>query len=130
MSNRANQHGNGVPHVVIAGGGVAALEGVLALRAVAGEAVTVEVVATEQDFVVKALSVAAPFLADEVRRYPLGELIAAAGGTFRRARVLSVDSARHAVATDEGEVSYDALLLALGAVSKPALEGAVTFRWA
>ena len=127
MSNRANRHGNGVPHVVIAGGGVAALEGVLALRAVAGEAVTVEVVATEQDFVVKALSVAAPFLADEVRRYPLGELIAAAGGTFRRARVLSVDSARHAVATDEGEVSYDALLLALGAVSKPALEGAVTF---
>ena len=81
MSNRANRHGDGVPHVVIAGGGVAALEGVLALRAVAGEAVTVEVVATEQDFVVKALSVAAPFLADEVRRYPLGELVAAAGGT-------------------------------------------------
>ena len=128
MDNRTNPRGDEVPRVVIAGGGLAALEGVLALRAVAGEAVTVEVVATERDFVVEALSVAAPFLAGEVRRYPLGELVAAAGGILRRARVISVDSARHAVATDEGEVSYDALLLALGADSKPALEGALTFR--
>ena len=128
MSSRTNRQADGVPHVVIAGGGVAALEGVLALRAVAGEAATVEVVATEQDFVVEALSVAAPFLADEVRRYPLGELVAAAGGTFRRARVVSVDPAHRAVATDDGAVVYDALLLALGAASKPALEGALTFR--
>ncbi len=128
MENRTNRHGDGVPRVVIAGGGVAALEGVLALRAVAGDAVAVEVVATEQDFVVEALSVAAPFLADEVRRYPLNELVAAAGGMLRPARVMSVDSARHVVVTDEGEVSYDALLLALGAVSKPALAGALTFR--
>jgi sulfide:quinone oxidoreductase len=128
MSDRTSRHADGVPHVVIAGGGVAALEGVLALRAVAGEAVTVEVVATEQDFVIEALSVAGPFLADEVRRYPLGELVAAAGGRLRRAQVTSVDSARHAVTTAEDEVTYDALLLALGAVSRPALEGALTFR--
>ena len=74
---------NSVPHVVIAGGGVAALEGVLALRAVAGAAVTVEVLAAEQDFVYAPLSVAVPFLAGEVRRFPLGELVAAAGGIHR-----------------------------------------------
>ena len=65
----------------------------------------------------------------EVRRYPARR---ARGGGRRDAPTgrasISVDSARHAVATDEGEVSYDALLLALGAVSKPALEGALTFR--
>ena len=119
---------NSVPHVVIAGGGVAALEGVLALRAVAGAAVTVEVLAAEQDFVYAPLSVAVPFLAGEVRRFPLGELVAAAGGMHRPGRFVSVDIGRHAVVTDAGEVPYDALLLALGAVSKPAFDDVLTFR--
>jgi len=127
MTNRIRRHGDGAPRVVIAGGGVAALEGVLALRAIAGEAVTVEVLAAEQEFVYAPLSVAVPFLAGEVRRFPLGELVAAAGGMLRPGRVLSVDNARHAVLSDAGEVHYDALLLALGAISKPAFDGVLTF---
>ena len=127
MTNRIRRHGDGAPRVVIAGGGVAALEGVLALRALAGEAVTVEVLAAEQEFVYAPLSVAVPFLAGEVRRFPLGELVAAAGGMLRPGRVLSVDNARHAVLSDAGEVHYDALLLALGAISKPAFDGVLTF---
>ncbi len=99
----------------------------LALRAVAGAAVTVEVLAAEQDFVYAPLSVAVPFLAGEVRRFPLGELVAAAGGMHRPGRFLSADIGRHAVVTDADEVPYDALLLALGAVSKPAFDDVLTF---
>ena len=128
MANGVNPHITSVPRVVIAGGGVAALEAVLALRAVAGDEVTVEVLSTEQDFVHSASSVAAPFMAGEVRRFPLDQLVASAGGSLRHGRVIAVEPGRHVVVTDTGEVPYDALLLALGAVSIPAVEGALTFR--
>ena len=53
--------------VVIAGGGVAALEATLALRALAEEAVSIEVIAPERDFVYRPLSVAQPFRVAETR---------------------------------------------------------------
>jgi sulfide:quinone oxidoreductase len=117
-----------VPRVVIAGGGIAALEAVLALRAVAGRRVSIEVWATERDFVYGPLSVATPFLAGEVRRFPLDRLVEQAGGVLRQGRVISVDPGRHVVVTDVGDVPYDVLLLALGARSTAAVEGALTFR--
>ena len=116
------------PRIVIAGGGVAALEAVLALRAVAADLIEIEVWTPAQDFVYQPLSVAVPFLAGEVRRFPLGRLVASAGAVLRSGRVISVDPGRHVVVTDAGEVPYDALLLALGARSRAALDGALTFR--
>ncbi len=116
------------PRVVIAGGGVAALEAVLALRAVAEDRIDIEVWTTAEDFVYRPLSVAVPFLGGEVRRFPLDRLVALAGGVLRSGRVISVDPERHVVVTDAGDVPYDALLLSLGANSKAALDGALTFR--
>jgi sulfide:quinone oxidoreductase len=47
--------------VLIAGGGVAALEATLALRALADERVAITLVAPESDFVYRPLAVAEPF---------------------------------------------------------------------
>ena len=63
-------------------------------------------------------SVAVPFMAGEVRRFPLDRLVASAGGVLRHGRVLAVDPGRHVISTDTGEVPYDVLVLALGAQSR------------
>ena len=47
--------------VVIAGAGVAALEDALALRALAEDSVSVELVAPEEEFTYRPLAVAEPF---------------------------------------------------------------------
>jgi sulfide:quinone oxidoreductase len=115
--------------VVIAGGGVAALEAALALRELASELVDVELVAPDADFTYRPLAVAEPFLAGEVRRFPLHALVEAASASLCSARVTGVDPARRIVRTDvAGELEYDALLLALGARSRQAIPGALTFR--
>ena len=57
--------------VVIAGGGVAALEAALALRDLAGERVSIKMLAPEEDFVFKPLSVGEPFALGDAQRLPL-----------------------------------------------------------
>jgi sulfide:quinone oxidoreductase len=116
-------------HVVVVGGGVAALEAVLALRKLAEERVELELVAPEADFVYRPLAVAEPFGVAEIRRFPLDQLVEEAGGRLRRGTVIAVDPVRHLVETAEGEeLPYDVLLLALGAVPLEAVPGAQTFR--
>ena len=70
--------------VLIAGGGVAALEATLALRALAPERVGITLVAPESDFTYRPLAVAEPFRVGEVRRFPLRPLVEAAGAELRR----------------------------------------------
>lgn len=114
--------------VVIAGGGVAALEATLALKALAEERVSVEVVAPEHDFVYRPLAVTEPFHAGEAKRFPLGRLVELAGGTLTQGRVERVVPETRTVVTEGGsELAYDALLVALGARSREAVEGALTF---
>jgi sulfide:quinone oxidoreductase len=114
--------------VVIAGGGVAALEAALALQDVASELADVEIVAPDEEFVYRPLAVAEPFLVGEVRRFPLEPLVEAAGARLRRAKVTAVDPGARVVVTEEGTLPYDALLLALGARSREAVPGSLTFR--
>jgi sulfide:quinone oxidoreductase len=115
--------------VLIAGGGVAALEATLALRALADERVAITLVAPESDFVYRPLAVAEPFRVGEVRRFPLRPLVHAAGGELRQGRVTAVDPERRVVVTEEQEeLRYEVLLLALGAVAREALPGPLTFR--
>src|SRR5204863_963539 len=93
--------------VVIAGGGVAALEATLALRALAQERVSIELVAPEPDFVYRPLAVTDPFRVGETRRFPLAPLVEAAGASLSRGHVAAVDPDRRRVATEEGpEHSY------------------------
>jgi sulfide:quinone oxidoreductase len=114
--------------VVIAGGGVAALEATLALRALAEERVTIELVAPEPDFVYRPLSVGDPFQVAETRTFPLATLVEAAGGSLHTGRVVAVDPGERVVVTVEGKVRpYDAVLVALGARGREAVPGALTF---
>ncbi len=116
-------------HVLIAGGGVAALEATLALRALAERRVAITLVAPESDFVYRPLAVAEPFRVGEVERFPLRPLVEAAGAELRQGRVAAVDPDRRVVVTaEQEELPYEVLLLALGAVPREALPGALTFR--
>jgi sulfide:quinone oxidoreductase len=116
-------------HVLVAGGGVAALEATLALRKLAEARVTVELVAPEREFTYRPLAVAEPFRVGEVRRFPLAALVEAAGARLRHGVVVGIDPARRIARTEEGdELSYDLLLLAFGARPVEAVPGALTFR--
>ena len=57
------------PRVLIAGGGVAAIEALLALRVHVGHTVAVELLAPEDEFVYRPTSVAEPFGRGEARRF-------------------------------------------------------------
>jgi sulfide:quinone oxidoreductase len=114
--------------VLIAGGGVAALEAALALRALAEERVTVELLAPEPRFWYRPMAVAAPFELGEVKHFDLSELTAAAGATFSPGELVAVDAPRRLAHTSAGPVPYDVLLVACGTVPAPAIANALTFR--
>ncbi len=116
-------------HVVVAGAGVAGLETALALKAIAREYVTVELVAPESEFTYRPLAVAEPFQVGEVRRFPLDRLVDAAGAELRNGTLVGVDAdEKRATLADGQSVAYDALVLALGAQPREAVPGALTFR--
>ena len=116
-------------HVLVAGGGVAALEAALALRALAEDRVSVELLAPEPHFWHRPLAVAEPFKLGEVRHFELSKLATDAGATFSPGALVSVDAARRLAYTSPGDgIPYTALLIACGAVPKAAIDGALTFR--
>jgi sulfide:quinone oxidoreductase len=116
-------------HVVIAGAGVAGLETALALNASARDFVSVELVAPETEFVYRPLAVAEPFGVGEMRRFPLEKLVTAAGARLRTGSLVSVDPESKLLALEDGaNVEYDVLVLTLGARSREAVGGALTFR--
>jgi sulfide:quinone oxidoreductase len=115
--------------VLIAGGGVAALEAALALRALAEDRVAVELLAPEPHFWYRPLAVAEPFALGAVRHFELSELAAEAGAMHSLGALVAVDAAGHvALTATGGELTYDALLVACGAVPVAAIDGALTFR--
>ncbi|HTX30402.1 MAG TPA: FAD-dependent oxidoreductase [Solirubrobacteraceae bacterium] len=102
--------------VLIAGGGVGGLEALLALRELAGDAVSVTVLAREPEFVYRPMTVREPFGFSRAQRYPLNEITADLGAELVHDSLERVDPAAQMARTDTGrELRYDALLLALGA---------------
>jgi sulfide:quinone oxidoreductase len=115
--------------VLVAGAGVAGLETALALQALAPELAAVEVVAPENEFVYRPLAVAEPFRVGEVRRFPLGRLVAAAGAQLRQGTLSELDWKQKTVRLGDGEaLEYGTLVLAPGAQPLEAIPGALTFR--
>ena len=115
--------------VVVAGGGIAALEALSGLRALAGDRVQATLLAPAVSFSYRPLSTAVPFTFREERTRPLAELAEGLGARFVGDALVEVDEGRNRVLTRNGDfLSYDALLVAVGArVSRGAPPG-VTFR--
>jgi sulfide:quinone oxidoreductase len=115
--------------IVIAGGGVAALEAALTLQELAAELVDVRLVAPGSRFSYRPLSVAEPFGLGEVASFDLTDLAGRAGATFTLDAVTAVESSSRLAFLRGGAVlEYDALLLACGTVPRVAVHGALTFR--
>jgi sulfide:quinone oxidoreductase len=114
--------------VVVAGGGVAALETLIALRDLAGDRVDITLVAPEEAFTYRPMTVAEPFAKGRVRRYELSGIADRFGARLVRDTVAEVDPAARAVRTGSGElVTYDQLVLAVGATATPSFQHAITF---
>lgn len=121
--------GERATRVLIAGGGVAGVEALLALRRLAGARVSVSMLAPEDRFHFRPLSVTEPFGLGAERELDLLEIALEHGATFVRDALAAVDPEARRVTTAEGRaLEYDALLLALGTRRVAAIPGAVTFR--
>jgi sulfide:quinone oxidoreductase len=115
-------------HVVIAGGGVAGLEALLALHQLAEGLVDVELVSPTDEFVYRPMLVAEPFGNADVVRIELERIVADVGARHIKDAVASVDPGARTIATAAGStLGYDALLIALGANPIEAVPGALTF---
>jgi sulfide:quinone oxidoreductase len=115
-------------HVVIAGGGVAAAELALGLSALARDRVTIEIVAPNSELVYRPLAVAEPFGLTHANRFPLSELADAASAQIVQDSVASVDSSNQAVTLVSGRtLTYDVLVVAVGARATVGVPGATTF---
>jgi sulfide:quinone oxidoreductase len=115
--------------VLIAGGGVAALEAALTLRDVGEGKVAVELLAAEPSFWYRPVAVAEPFGLGEVRHFDLGDIADEIGVSLTLGALAAVDVDRREATTAAGlRLRYDALLVALGAVPQVAVAGADTFR--
>lgn len=127
MSDRLHRPDGKPPRVVIVGGGVAALESVLALRALAGMRVEIELIAPDAELRYPPLDVVQPF-GLRPPRVDLTEALATLSARHRRERVEVVHTHEQCVKTSTSAlVPYEALVIAIGARALPPLGGALTF---
>lgn len=114
--------------VLVVGGGVAALETVLALHDLAGQRVSVTVLAPDSEFVYRPMTVREPFAYTAASRYPIAPIMADVGAELIADKLGWVDHEQRTVytASDDTPIEYDALVLALGARVSPRYKHAVT----
>ncbi len=114
--------------VVIAGGGVAAVETLLALRAApGGTSFDVTVMAPGPELVYRPLAVGEPFGRPLTRRYDLQAICDDLGATLVPEALIAVSDDRRVHGSDGADLPYEALVLAPGARAEVALEDAFTF---
>lgn len=114
--------------VLIAGAGVAGLETLTALHALAGRRVELTLVAPEDEFVYRPLAVEEPFAVGRIRRSSLHDAARDANATFVAGTIEAVDPSEKSVSTSDGHrLEYDALMLAVGATAAPAVAHAMTW---
>jgi sulfide:quinone oxidoreductase len=113
--------------VAIIGGGVAALEVALALAQLAPELTDTTVIAPNDEFVYRPMTVREPFSYPVARRYPLQPIALVAQATLLREELDWIERDKHTIHTNTGKaIEYDALVLALGAHPVARYKHAVT----
>jgi sulfide:quinone oxidoreductase len=122
------ENGAGKTRVLIAGGGVAALEATLALDRLAREVVSITLLAPDPQFRHRPLSVTEPFGLAEPRPLDLAGFASAHGCEFICDSLARVDPAERRAGTASGEeLAYDELLIAIGARAGTSIPGALAF---
>lgn len=125
-----------IVQILIIGGGFAALEAVLALRALLGERALMTLVAPEPHLAYRPAATLEAFAENDAlhrgppqRTYDLRAICEDLGVTYRRDRLEAVAPKQHRVRLASfARPPYDSLLLALGARATVAVPGALTFR--
>jgi sulfide:quinone oxidoreductase len=116
------------PRVLVAGGGVGALEVALALRDLAGNRIDIELCAPRRDFVYRPFAVGEPYGAASVIRCDLDSLAKRIGASFCLGGILSVDPEAGIATVRDGErLPFDFLVVATGARMLCAVPGSATF---
>ena len=115
--------------VLVAGGGFAAAEAALALRAYASDRVDIEIVSPESHLRFRPASTISVFGEQPVESFSLAALGRDTGAVLFEDRLEAVapDVRRVRLATG-AQREYDALVLAVGARARVAVPGALTFR--
>ena len=114
-------------HVLIAGGGVAALEAMMAIRALAGDRARITVLAPERDFRYRPMTVAEPFALARSRHVALAAITAEFDAELVVGALASIAPQRRlAITRGEQRIPYDALVVACGTRIRPAFAGAIT----
>jgi sulfide:quinone oxidoreductase len=113
--------------IAIAGGGVAGLEALLALRRrLDGGLAELTLVAPAEEFAYRPLTAAAPFSGEPVPTLLLREIASEHGAAFVQDALAAVDpDAQAATLAGGGVVPYDVLLVAVGAVPQPVAPNAI-----
>jgi sulfide:quinone oxidoreductase len=114
--------------VVIAGGGVAALEAAFALRELAGTSVAITIATGASEFVYRPLAVVRPFQARPSYRLDLARITRDLDATLVSDDAASVD-ARELVLASSRRLQFDALLIAIGAGAEAVLTGGTLTPW-
>ncbi len=115
--------GAAASRVVVAGGGPAAIEGVLALRREMPDA-EVHLVAPDVDFVYRPQAVLEPFGGPPPQRFALADIAERVGAHLRRDAVTGVEVTADRLLLASGRrIEYDAFLVAIGARQIDALPG-------
>jgi sulfide:quinone oxidoreductase len=128
MSSADRFHRAGTTHVVIAGGGIAALELLLALRVLAGHRVRITLLTPQARLAPRAMSVAAPFERGGPQTHDWARIAADQHARLVLDTLVAVDTADRVVFTRGGRrVGYDVLALATGARRIAPFDGALTF---
>ena len=117
--------------VVIAGGGFASLEALIALRRLAGDRVELTLLSRDAQLSYRPLSVVEPFGLGEAPRFDLAEIARDHGAALVVDAADRVDPERRVVTTrSSGELAYDSLLVTTGAEPVESVPGALTYRGA
>lgn len=116
---------------MIAGGGVAALEALLALRSLLGSIPAILLLAPQSELAYAPVAVAAPFSANRPRRFPLAEIARSHDADWVQDSLAEVDRERRQVRTTFGRrLDYDALVIATGARRRRWLADSIAVRGA
>ena len=114
--------------VLIAGGGVAALELLLALRALAGSRVRITLLTADAQFTPRAMTVAEPFQRGGAQAYDWAQIADDCDARLVIDQLVAVDGdARVAFTRSGSRLRYDAMALTTGARRVEPLAGALTF---